>query len=291
MEAGSFLIPRHQTRMTRCLVIASAATLIVAGGLAAAPIFPVDLFSQSRAPRRPDGPPVPIVAELFTSEGCSSCPPADTLLARLQREQPIDGAAILVMSEHVDYWNRLGWTDPFSSSAFSERQQRYATRLSPGKVYTPQLVVNGRQEVNGSDGAAVKRALEDARRDQKAIVELSVAKLPDTATSVAMRARGEWRAGATADESHDLVIALTEDDLVTTVTRGENAQRTLEHVGVVRRLEVVGELPRGEASVSIDTALDLDPGWKRDRLRAIAFLQSRRSHAIVGATMEKLTSH
>ena len=196
------------------------------------------------------------------------------------------------MSEHVDYWNRLGWADPFSSTAFSERQQRYAARLSPGKVYTPQLVINGRQEVNGGDASSVKLALEDARRNQRAVVELSLAKTSAIATSVAMRAhRGEWRERARRTSTvPNLVIALTEDDLVTAVTRGENARRTLEHVGVVRRLEVAGELAQGESSVSIDTALDLDPAWRRDRLRAIAFLQSRRSHAIVGATMEKVTN-
>ena len=109
---------------------------------------------------------VPVLVELFTSEGCSSCPPADELLAKLSREQPVDGATIVPLAFHVDYWNRLGWVDRFSSPQFTKRQQEYAAALR-ADTYTPQMVVDGRDEFVGSDDARARQSIADAAQSRK----------------------------------------------------------------------------------------------------------------------------
>src|SRR5882724_13421492 len=114
----------------------------------------------------------PVLVELFTSEGCSSCPPADLLLQRLQKTQPLKGIQVISLSEHVDYWNQLGWTDPFSSSFFSERQRRYAETFRGDGVYTPQMVVDGRAQLVGSDSQTALRAIAEAAKARKASVVL-----------------------------------------------------------------------------------------------------------------------
>src|SRR6266481_5186145 len=116
---------------------------------------------------------VPVLLELFTSEGCSSCPPADRLLEVLDQEQPVAGAELIVLSEHVDYWDRLGWKDPFSSSQYTARQEEYASKFSRDGVYTPQLVVDGRFGFVGSDGREATLAIQRAMREQKIGIAIS----------------------------------------------------------------------------------------------------------------------
>ena len=107
-------------------------------------------------------PPTPVIVELFTSEGCSDCPPADTLLEKLIATQPIAGVEIIGLGQHVDYWDRLGWKDRFSSAALTNRQQTYQTRFNTSSLYTPQMVVDGRAEFVGSDASAARRAIDRA---------------------------------------------------------------------------------------------------------------------------------
>src|SRR5579863_7858053 len=116
---------------------------------------------------------VPVLLELFTSEGCSSCPPADHLLEILDQKQPVAGADLIVLSEHVDYWNGEGWKDPFSSSQFTARQQDYTNRYNFDGVYTPQLVVDGRFGCVGSDGREASSAIQKAIRERKIPIEIS----------------------------------------------------------------------------------------------------------------------
>ena len=121
----------------------------------------------------PAGEPKPVLVELFTSEGCSSCPPADRLLSELDRRQPVSGANIVVLSEHVDYWNSLGWRDPFSSHQWSERQDNYGRQFGLDSIYTPQMVINGAQEVNGSDSRAVRSAIEKSAAATPVAISIS----------------------------------------------------------------------------------------------------------------------
>lgn len=208
---------------------------------------------------------VPLLVELFTSEGCSSCPPADALLARLSARQDVPGVELLLLSEHVDYWNRLGWRDPFSSPQFSARQQAYAARLSGGRSYTPQAVVHGLVDVVGHDEPALRQALAAA------------AALPRGTLALTLRAGaspGELLLAAEATAlpaDGELLYAVVEDGLASRVTAGENEGRTLPHAGVVRALGSLG-VTRGRA-LRAEGRLELDPRWERASLKVVAFVQ------------------
>jgi hypothetical protein len=185
----------------------------------------------------------PIVVELFTSEGCSSCPPADALLAELAKRPDV-----LALSFHVDYWDRLGWKDPFSSRAATDRQNRYATLLALPTVYTPQIVVDGKWEAVGSDRADVEHALDLARRDS---AEVPVALALDHGQAQVTLGPGSDRVAASV-----LLIGFDRRH-VTAVTRGENSGRTLAHVDVVRGVEEIARLSAGEIAVPIPWHSDL----------------------------------
>jgi hypothetical protein len=167
----------------------------------------------------------PVVVELFTSEGCSSCPPADALLAELARRPEV-----LALSFHVDYWDRLGWKDPFSSPAATQRQQRYADLLGLATVYTPQIVVDGKWQAVGSSRAEVERALGSARRDRE---EVPVALAVDHG-----KAQISLGPGGNGVSAAVMLIGFDHRH-VDAVSRGENAGRSLAHVDVVRRFEEV----------------------------------------------------
>src|ERR1700730_7669529 len=134
-------------------------------------------FSPSAPAAGPDGR-VPVVVELFTSEGCSSCPPADAVLAKLARSQPVQNAHVIVLSEHVDYWNNLGWVDPFSSPQFRARQNDYARAFGVESVYTPQMVVNGRAEFVGDDFRRASAEIEKAANQPSATIQLQPTRNP-----------------------------------------------------------------------------------------------------------------
>src|SRR5262245_35879021 len=115
---------------------------------------------------------VPVLVELFTSEGCSSCPPADELLGRLVAEQPVESAEIIALSEHVDYWNRLGWVDPFSSPSATARQRQYVDAFDLDGAYTPQMIVAGRSQFTGSRRREALAAIASAAQEPHGKVTL-----------------------------------------------------------------------------------------------------------------------
>ena len=223
-----------------------------------------------------------VVAELFTSEGCSSCPPADDVLGQLVQRQPVAGVEILGLSEHVDYWNRLGWSDPFSSPVFSSRQSEYDARVfHANSIYTPQLVIDGRLQAVGSDMPAIRRAIVQAAQDLKATIH--VAAVMQAPTDVQVDVRVEVPSQVELREVSDLVVALTEDHLMTDVGRGENRGRTLRHTAVVRSLTTMGALTPPMRALSKTMSLEVAPMWKVQDLKVTVFLQHRQSRRIIGA--------
>ena len=177
---------------------------------------------------------VPVLVELFTSEGCSSCPPADALLARLATER-FTGARVVALSEHVDYWDDLGWRDRFSSPALTRRQEAYARRMGLSGVYTPQLVVAGRVQAVGGDERAARTAIGSAARVPGGRIAARLVR--DGPEAGAIDVDAQWAPGTSAE----VLVALVQDRATTRVERGENAGRTLAHASVVRSLTLAGK--------------------------------------------------
>lgn len=203
---------------------------------------------------------VPVLLELFTSEGCSSCPPADLLLEVLDRQQPVSGADIVVVSEHVDYWNHIGWTDPFSSATYSRRQQHYAQRFGLDGVYTPQMIVDGRWQFVGSDERLATKAIINAAASAKIglIVQQEGARLVIRST-------------APFEAAVDVSVIRAREHAVSNVARGENRGRELRHVSVATALLQAGQVQKHRIA---DLRVDADP---RGSERVIVFAQELRT--------------
>ena len=202
----------------------------------------------------------PVLVELFTSEGCSSCPPADATLALL------DNRAI-VLSEHVDYWDRLGWRDRFSSEAFTQRQEAYAKNFGLDSPYTPQMVVDGAVQFNGSDRQRAAEAIEKSAAGQKASVIVA-----RSGSGVHVAVEGSAHDG-------DVYLALADDAATTDVRNGENKGRTLRHVAVVRSLRKIGSVRKAKSfSKDVDLAV-------ADNQRIVVFVQEAGQSHVLGAGM------
>jgi len=237
---------------------------------------------------------VPVVIELFTSEGCSSCPPADDVMAMLVREQPVRGVQIIGLGEHVDYWDRLGWRDQFSSALFTARQNDYAQRaFHADSIYTPQLIVNGETQVVGSDAKKVKQAIAKAA-ERPASVTLALT-FPNAAANddkrpakIPVQLQATVAAGTKLDEPTDVLVAVTEEGLGSRVLRGENSGRELRHGSVLRTLEPVGTLAVKDSSWSATHAVAVGKDWNPRQIRLVAIAQGQNSRRIVGAALVAL---
>ena len=226
---------------------------------------------------------VPVLVELFTSEGCSSCPPADALLTQLEQTQAVAGAEVIALSEHVDYWNRLGWTDPYSSAAFSARQNDYARAFNTDEVYTPQMIVDGRAQFVGSNLSRAREAIASSARDSKGRVIVSIAPEDAGAASIRFGVRVEALSKGREDDSAEVLLAITESGLLSSVSRGENAGRRLSHTAVVRKLATLGSVDlHGGAEFVARPVVQIDKGWKRESLKAVVFVQERASRRVLG---------
>jgi hypothetical protein len=238
--------------------------------------------TSSRAAER-----VPVVLELFTSEGCSSCPPADALLARVAEQQPVAGADVIALEEHVDYWDHQGWVDPFSSAQWTQRQRDYASRLADHGVYTPELVVDGRSGFVGSRTAETYRAIMSALAQPHTDVLISLLK-SDKRNQERLRIEAGKLLGAQPDDTAEVWLAVTETGLHSAVGGGENAGQDLHHAPVVRWLHKAGSAsPNAAPSFTGESDLKLDSDWKRTNLRIVAFVQEKRSRHILGAAVTR----
>ena len=261
-------------------LIHSRSSRVSALGLCLGVVCAVLTWPQSAPAAGEDGL-TPVVVELFTSQGCSSCPPADEVLRSLARNQPVAGALIIPLSEHVDYWNRLGWRDPFSSTRFSDRQADYVNALGAEHVYTPMMIVDGQTLFVGSRRVTAREAIVSALEAPKAELSLDVMTEPDGVTLRVTAVASRLPPAATAP---DVWLAITEGQLSTEVTHGENAFRTLSHTGVVRSLEWVGALPTPpRETYDVQARVRLQSTWQRENLRVVIFLQDHSSRRIVGA--------
>jgi hypothetical protein len=231
----------------------------------------------------------PVLVELFTSEGCSSCPPADELLANLQQQQPVEGAEIITLSEHVDYWNHLGWADPFSRAQFSERQTAYAMQFGGNSIYTPQMIVDGRDQFVGSDVSAARDSIAKAARRSKALVAIELQKTKPIDPPVIQVTITINNLDGNSKEVADVFLAVAESGLRSSVQRGENKGRNLTHTSVVRKLELMGTVdPNANSTFTARQRVTLDHSWNREQLRAVVFAQSRRDLRVIGVSSTDL---
>lgn len=242
--------------MFRLLILASLLSLVAFG---------------QKASNDADGRTTPVLVEIFTAEGCATCPNAERTLEFLRREQPVPGAEIVTLAFHVDYFDRFGWKDRFASREFTVRQELYAKRFRIGEIYTPQMVVDGRAEFSGTEtGLATSAVLEAAKRPKGKIdltldgevVKVLVSDLPRHKDAV-------------------VYFAITEDGLETEVSSGANRGRKLRHSSVVREFRVIGGIRKKE--LRFDAAIQMpETGPRRSARRLIAFVQETATGRVIG---------
>ena len=197
--------------------------------------------------------PSTVLVELFTSEGCSDCPPADELLRQVNGRKTPSGQLIVGISEHVSYWNGLGWKDPFSSDLYTNRQNDYGTRFRLESVYTPQMVVNGQEQFVGSDGRALQAALAEESHHKQISLQIDSSQIKDNSVVFSYTA-----SDLTAKSGLQLFAVLVDDVDQSSVLRGENSGRNLTHVAVARGFAPLGEL---HAVAEHVTTLPLPPSF------------------------------
>ncbi|NCD72497.1 DUF1223 domain-containing protein [Mucilaginibacter agri] len=209
------------------------------------------------------------VLELFTSEGCSSCPPADELLEHIQNE--VGNQPVYILAYHVDYWNRLGWKDVFSNPDFSKRQYWYNSKFT-SQVYTPQLILNGSAEFVGSDETKIRSNLTSALNGKAATSLTLQARRRNGAINIQYQLQGKPVLG-------QLVVALVQKHAVSQVKAGENEGRRLTHIQIVRNLRKFPITTQGYGNEIID----LPAGFNSREWEVIGFIQSQETGEILSA--------
>ena len=250
--------------------------------IACAAIFTIPSFAPAQSTTQHTR--TPVLVELFTSEGCSSCPPADALLARLIHDQPVSSAEIIVLGEHVDYWDQLGWHDRFSSHQYTERQNQYVSHLNIDSGYTPQMIVDGTEQFVGNDASHALHAITHAAQTSK--ISLSLSNLSIDGRHVA----GTLSTQTVSEPSlkGDLYAALIDPTDTTDVRKGENSGRQLKHVSVVRSLQRIGslkDLASGPVKFNITAPEISTPA----SMRVVVFAQRNGPGPVLGAVSTATT--
>ena len=222
----------------------------------------------------------PVLVELFTSEGCSSCPPADKNLTFLETQQPVTKADIITLAFHVDYWDRLGWKDRFSSPLFSQRQNDYSQALKLDSNYTPQMIVDGRAEFVGSNGGRAADEILKATENAKARVEIEV-----EGNRAKVKIEGVPNHG-----NSTVFAAIAEDGISSRVERGENSGKTLEHVSVVHELKAMGSITAGASSFEGTLDVPTSTEWKPKNLKIVVFVQENEGRKVIGVARMRLNN-
>lgn len=219
----------------------------------------------------------PVLVELFTSEGCSSCPPADKALSFLQKEQPYPQAEVIALSEHVDYWDSASWRDPFSAALFSERQTLYGRKLTLQSTYTPQMIVDGRTEFVGSNLGKAAQAIVEAAKTEKGNIDLQL-----NGNSLKINI-----SNIPKHENATVFLAIAEDGLASNVKGGENSGEYLAHTAVVRSLKTLNVIDAKTGEFAAEANPDVNVDWKKDNLKFVVFVQENDSRKILGVGQVK----
>jgi len=228
-------------------------------------------------------PAVPVLVELFTSEGCSSCPPVDAWLLQMDTAQPVTGAQLIVLSEHVDYWDHDGWKDPYSSPVVTERQGDYAHAFRLDSPFTPQVVVNGTVNLKLSDLEQIKQTFEQASAASTIPVTITSAAV-DPGSPAILRARVEVD-GHSAERNADIYEAVALDHAESQVLHGENGGKHLMHVAVVQQFSKIGKIEKGK-TFSRAIELKLKPGTDPKNARLVVFVQESGPGKVLGAALQ-----
>lgn len=225
----------------------------------------------------------PVLIELFTSEGCSSCPPADIILQRLDERQPIAGTQLIVLSEHVTYWDHDGWKDPNSLQALTDRQSAYEMQLGERDSFTPQFVVDGTHDVHINRISEMEAVLKKAKDEPRIAVRIADVRL-DPADPTVLKAHVE----TDANQLHgaEIYVAVALNHVESQVLKGENGGQHLVHVAVVQQLTNVGKIDKGKAFAR-DVQLKVKPGTDLKNVRLVAFVQESGPGRLLGACQIK----
>ena len=218
------------------------------------------------------GADIPVLVELFTSEGCSSCPAADSLLTRIEKEQPIAGVQVIALGLHVDYWNYLGWKDKFSSRAFTRRQDHYARSIGYGRTYTPQIVVDGRYQFVGSNVNLAYENIKKAAVHTKAALDIQARQIDGE--QIELKVTLPQNLSNPHNNDRQIWLAIREDNLANHIKAGENDGEYLKHSAVLRKLILLARLRSNLTTPhSWTQVVKLSDQWNKKNISVIAMVQ------------------